>query len=179
MVQHTLFSRCLGVILCSVFFLTACSSSPALPTAKTRTSLTNDVDEYQYLIGPGDTLNIFVWRLARQIEEVLAKYIRNPSVTVSVGTFNGPLREQVRVIGEASEPRSVAYVQHMTLLDLMIAVGGLTEFADGNSAKLIRVIEGERRSFPISLDKLIRDGDISANIDMLPGDIVIIPEAWF
>jgi polysaccharide export outer membrane protein len=89
------------------------------------------------------------------------------------------LSEQVRVIGEATNPSAVSYSEHMTLLDLMIAVGGLTEFADGNNAKLVRVIAGKQKTFEINIDDLIRDGDISKNVDMLPGDIVIIPEAWF
>ena len=96
-----------------------------------------------------------------------------------MGSFSGPLSEQVRVIGEAAQPRAVNYTEHMTLLDLMISVGGLTNFADGNDAKLIRVIDGEKKVFELNIDDLIRDGDIKENVDMLPGDIVIIPEAWF
>lgn len=192
--------------------LSGCSSTSALPEATTRPSLTTDVNKYQYLIGPGDSLTIFVWRnpevsgsfivrpdgkvttalvedidvagrtptmLAREIEEQLSVYINNPRVTVSVNNFSGPLSEQVRVIGEATNPSAVSYTEHMTLLDLMIAVGGLTEFADGNNAKLVRVINNKKTTFDIAIDDLIRDGDITQNVDMLPGDIVIIPEAWF
>ena len=189
-----------------------CSNTGVLPEATTRASLTTDVNDYQYLIGPGDRLNIFVWRnpelsaqvvvrpdgkvttslvedldvagrtptmLAREIEDVLSTFVNSPRVTVSVGNFSGPLSEQVRVIGEAAQPRAVNYTEHMTLLDLMISVGGLTNFADGNDAKLIRVINGEKKVFELNIDDLIRDGDIRENVDMLPGDIVIIPEAWF
>jgi|TARA_Y100001934_G_C12356615_1_gene778533 polysaccharide export outer membrane protein len=192
--------------------LTGCSGTSSLPQATTRPSLTTDVNDYKYLIGPGDNVSIFVWRnpeisgnfvvrpdgkvttalvedldvsgrtptmLAREIEEQLSTYINNPRVTVSVGGFSGPLSEQVRVIGEATNPRAINYTEHMTLLDLMIAVGGLTEFADGNDAKLIRVVDGRQNTYEIAIDDLIRDGDISKNVDMLPGDIVIIPEAWF
>ncbi len=192
--------------------LTACSSLTELPEATTRPSLTTDVNDYQYLIGPGDNLTIFVWRnpeisgnfivrpdgkvttslvedldvagrtptmLAREIEEALAQYINNPRVTVSVGNFNGPLSEQVRVIGEALNPSAISYTEHMTLLDLMIAVGGLTEFANGNGAKLVRVVNGEKVSYDLDINDLIKKGDIEKNVDMLPGDIVIIPEAWF
>lgn len=192
--------------------LSGCSSLPHLPEATTRPSITTDVESYQYLIGPGDNLNIFVWRnpeisgsfvvrpdgkvttslvedvpvtgrtptaLARELEEQLSVYINNPRVTVSVGGFKGPLSEQVRVIGEATNPTAVNYTEHMTLLDLMVAVGGITEFADGNDAKLIRVIGNKKVTFEIFIDDLIRDGDISKNIDMLPGDIIIIPEALF
>ena len=195
-----------------VVLMMGCSQTAQLPEATTRASLTTDVDNYQYLIGPGDNLNIFVWRnpeisgnfvvrpdgkvttslvedlevsgrtptqLAREIEEQLAKYINNPRVTVSVTGFQGPLSEQVRVIGEATNPSAVNYTEHMTLLDLMIAVGGLTDFANGNNAKLIRVIDGRKRSFDLAIDDLIRDGDITKNVDMLPGDIIIIPESWY
>ena len=192
--------------------LTGCSGTSSLPQATTRPSLTTDVNDYKYLIGPGDNVSIFVWRnpeisgsfvvrpdgkvttalvedldvsgrtptmLAREIEERLATYINNPRVTVSVNGFSGPLSEQVRVIGEATNPRAINFTEHMTLLDLMISVGGLTEFADGNDAKLIRVVDGRQNTYKIAIDDLIRDGDISKNVDMLPGDIVIIPEAWF
>ncbi|MFC3204440.1 XrtA/PEP-CTERM system exopolysaccharide export protein [Alteromonas oceani] len=192
--------------------LTGCSGTSSLPQATTRPSLTTDVNDYKYLIGPGDNVSIFVWRnpeisgsfvvrpdgkvttalvedldvsgrtptmLAREIEEKLSTYINNPRVTVSVNGFSGPLSEQVRVIGEATNPTAINYTEHMTLLDLMIAVGGLTEFANGNNAKLIRVVDGRQRTYEIAIDDLIRDGDISKNVDMLPGDIVIIPEAWF
>jgi polysaccharide export outer membrane protein len=117
--------------------------------------------------------------LARSIEEILATYLRDPIVTVTVASFVGPFSEQIRVIGEATEPQAINYTQHMTLLDVMIKVGGLTEFADGNDAVLIRVENGKQNQYDIMIDKLLRDGEINANIDMLPGDIIIIPEAWF
>lgn len=199
-------------IIASTLMLGACSNVGELPSATSRASLTTDVNDYQYLIGPGDTLTIFVWRnpeisgnftvrpdgkvttslvedvevagrtptmLARQLEEQLSTYINNPRVTVSVNRFVGPFSEQVRVIGEATNPQAINYTQHMTLLDLMITVGGLTEFANGNNAKLIRVVDGRQRSFALDIEDLITDGDISKNVDILPGDIIIIPEAWF
>jgi len=117
--------------------------------------------------------------LARDIEEVLSKYIRDPIVTVTVSGFVGPYSEQIRIVGEAANPMSISYRQNMTLLDVMVAVGGLTEFADGNEAKLIRVEDNQKKTYQILLQDLIKDGDIDANADMLPGDIIIIPEAWF
>ena len=117
--------------------------------------------------------------LARSIEEILATYLRDPIVTVTVANFVGPFSEQIRVIGEAAQPRAINYTQHMTLLDVMIQVGGLTEFADGNDAVLIRIENGKQRQYQVMIDQLLKDGEISANVDMLPGDIIIIPEAWF
>ena len=117
--------------------------------------------------------------LARSIEEILATYLRDPIVTVTVANFVGPFSEQIRVIGEATEPKSINYIQNMTLLDVMIQVGGLTEFADGNDAVLIRVENGQQKQYEIFIDELLRDGEIKANVDMLPGDVIIIPEAWF
>ena len=117
--------------------------------------------------------------LARSIEEILGTYLRDPIVTVTVNSFVGPFREQIRVIGEAAEPRAINYTQHMTLLDVMIQVGGLTEFADGNDAVLVRIENGKQKQYEIKIDELLKDGEISANVDMLPGDIIIIPEAWF
>ncbi len=117
--------------------------------------------------------------LARSIEEILATYLRDPIVTVTVENFVGPFSEQIRVIGEAAQPRAINYTQHMTLLDVMIQVGGLTEFADGNDAVLIRIENNQQKQYQLSIDELLKDGEISANVDMLPGDIIIIPEAWF
>ena len=105
--------------------------------------------------------------------------MRDPIVTVTVNNFVGPFSEQIRVIGEAAQPQSINYTQDMTLLDVMIRVGGLTEFADGNDAVLVRIENGEQKQYDIFIEDLIKDGEINANIDMLPGDIIIIPEAWF
>ncbi|MDC0609945.1 polysaccharide export protein [Vibrio sp.] len=193
--------------------LAACSNSlPELPTATVHASLTKNINDYSYLIGPGDKLNVFVWgnpevsgnytvrpdgmittslvedisasgktptELAREIEAKLSQYIREPIVSVIVDGFTGPFSEQVRVIGEASEPKAISYTENMTLLDVMIEVGGLTEYADGNDASLIRVVNGEQKQFALRIDNLLTNGDIRANIDILPGDIIIIPEAWF
>lgn len=117
--------------------------------------------------------------LARAIEEILATYLREPTVTVTVNNFVGPFSEQIRVIGEASEPKSINYTQQMTLLDVMIRVGGLTEFADGNDAILVRVENGIQKQYEIYIEDLIKNGEISANVDVLPGDIIVIPETWF
>lgn len=117
--------------------------------------------------------------LSRDIEEKLSVYLRDPLVTVIVNGFAGTYREQIRVVGEASTPKSLLYRDNMTLLDVMVAVGGLTNYADGNKATLVRVEDGKQVEYQVRLDDLVRDGDISANVDMKPGDILIIPEAWF
>ena len=95
-----------------------------------------------------------------------------------VNNFNGPNNEQIRIIGEAAKPQAVAYRQNMTLLDVMIVVGGLTDFADGNKAVLVRGSE-KGKQYSVRLGDLVRRGDISANVDVRPGDVLIIPQSWF
>lgn len=165
-----------------------------------------------YIIGAGDSIEIFVWRnpelsssvtvrpdgkittplvedvpasgktptqLARDMEKELSVYVKNPVVTVMVGGFVGPYAEQIRVVGQATNPQALPYRDQMTLLDLMIAVGGLTEFADGNKSIVVRVIDGEWQQFGVRIDDLINGADITANTYVLPGDILIVPESWF
>jgi polysaccharide export outer membrane protein len=118
--------------------------------------------------------------LAREIEQKLTKFIQDPNVTVIVRSFVGPPDRQVRVIGEATEPTAIPYRDHMTLLDVMIATKGLTKYAAGNRAVIVRVDPGgKRRSINVRLSDLIKDGDISQNIEMAPGDTLIIPQSWF
>jgi polysaccharide biosynthesis/export protein len=117
--------------------------------------------------------------LARAIEEKLSVYIRNPIVTVIVSDFSGPFAQQVRVVGEAAEPRAIPYRANMTLLDVMIDVGGLTEYAAGNRSKLVQYEDGLQQEYGIRISDLIRDGDIDANVRIFPGDVIIIPESFF
>jgi polysaccharide biosynthesis/export protein len=118
--------------------------------------------------------------LARELEQKLAKFIQDPNVTVIVRSFIGPPDRQVRVIGEATEPTAIPYRDHMTLLDVMIATKGLTKYASGNRAVIVRSDPGgKRRSINVRLSDLIKDGDISQNIEMQPGDTLIIPQSWF
>ena len=165
-----------------------------------------------YLIGPGDSVNIIVWRnpevsmtvavrpdgkittplvedlpasgktsteLARDIEKALGKFIQQPVVTVIVAGFVGPYSEQIRVIGQAAKPQALPYRQGMSLLDVLIMVGGITDFAAGNKASIIRTTSGKQQKIGVRLFDLIRDGDISANISMRPGDVLLIPEGFF
>ena len=117
--------------------------------------------------------------LAREIEAELAVYIQDPLVTVIVGGFVGTFPQQVRIVGEASQPQAIPYRANMTLLDVIIQTGGLTEFADGNNTTLVRTEGGEQKEYRVRLDDLLEDGDISANVALLPGDILIVPETFF
>jgi len=116
--------------------------------------------------------------LSRDMEMALGKYVRDPVVSVVVTGFSGPPGEQVRVIGEAAKPQALPYNSQMTLLDVMIAVGGLTDFADGNGARIFRTTEGGKL-YSVRVRDLVKRGDITANVDMRPGDILIIPQSWF
>jgi polysaccharide export outer membrane protein len=116
--------------------------------------------------------------LSKDVEDALKKVVREPVVSIVVGGFQGVYSQQIRIVGEAARPQAVPYRQNMTLLDLMIQVGGLTEFADGNSAVLVRGAEGGKQ-YSVRLKDLLKRGDISANAAILPGDIVIVPQSWF
>jgi polysaccharide biosynthesis/export protein len=117
--------------------------------------------------------------VSAMIEEILATYIRTPKVTVIISGFHSTASQQIRVIGNATNPKTLPYRAGMTLLDVMIEVQGLSEFADGDHAKLIRQINGENKQYTIQLDSLIRGGDITKNRSVYPGDTIIIPESWF
>ena len=117
-------------------------------------------------------------QLARELEDQLKKYVRDPVVTVIVTNVVGSYSEQVRVVGEAARPQFLPYRRNMTLLDVMIAVGGLTDFAAGNRATILRTTEGNKQ-YSVRLKDLIKGGDITANVEMRPGDILIIPQSLF
>ena len=119
-------------------------------------------------------------QLARDIEERLKKYVQDPNVTVIVRSFVGPPDRQIKVIGEATEPAAIPYRDHMSVLDVMIAVKGLTKFAAGNRAEIVRRDgSGQQREIKVHLSDLLNDGDMSQNVDMQPGDTLIIPQSWF
>lgn len=139
------------------------------PDGKITTPLVED------LLASGKTST----ELARDIERVLGKYIQQPVVTVIVINFVGPYSEQIRVIGEAGKPQSLPYRQGMSLMDLLIAVGGITDFAAGNKANIIRTKNGTQKKIGVRLNDLLKDGDMTANIDVHPGDVLIIPESFF
>jgi polysaccharide biosynthesis/export protein len=141
---------------------------PVRPDGKVSAPL---VDE---LVAQGKTSS----EIARDVEKALGKFVRDPVVTVIVTNFVGPYSEQIRVVGEATKPQFLPYKQKMTVMDVMIAVGGLTDFADGNKATIVRAAESNKR-YSVRLQDLVKRGDISANVEMLPGDILIIPQGWF
>jgi polysaccharide export outer membrane protein len=143
-------------------------SLPVRPDGRITTPLIDDLD----VIGKTPT------EVERDMEKALVKYIRDPVVTVVVTNFVGPAQEQVRVIGEAARPQTLAYRKDMTVLDVMIAAGGLTDFADGNAARIFRVADGGKL-YSVRLRDLVKRGDITANVAMRPGDILIIPQSWF
>jgi polysaccharide export outer membrane protein len=144
-------------------------SVPVRPDGKVSVPLVEDLP----VLGKNST------QVARDIEKAMSKFVRDPVVTVIVTTFNGPYSEQIRVVGEATRPQALPYRQHMTLLDVMIAVGGLTDFADGNAASVFRASQGGPKQYNVRLKDLIRRGDATANIEMMPGDVVVIPQSWF
>jgi polysaccharide export outer membrane protein len=214
-----------GVLTLCIIVLGACASpkeGAGLPSSSNYGSQSTSPETYNYLIGPGDSVQIFVWRnpevsqavtvrpdgkistplvedllasgktptqLARDLEKALETYIRQPIVTVIVAGGIGPYSEQIRVVGQVggsssgeggqtSKPQAIAYKEKMTLLDVMVVVGGLGQFADGNNTNLVRMVDGKQKEYEVRLDDLL-NGDITANVDMLPGDILIVPEAWF
>lgn len=144
-------------------------SVPVRPDGKITTPLVED------LPAAGKTST----QLARDIEQALAKFIQQPVVTVIVTNFVGNYGEQIRVIGQAARPQALAYRRDMSLMDVLITVGGITEFAAGNKASIIRNVNGKQEKLIVRLDDLIRNGDISANMPMRPGDVLVIPESFF
>ena len=208
---------CAGVVL-SVAALAGCSNTPTYPPAPVFADPPVPVDArisgWNYLLGPGDTVSVFVWRnpevsgsfpirpdgkmtmnliedlqaagktptqLARDIEKALSKYIQEPIATVIVAGGIGPYNQQIRVLGEANTPQAMAYREGMSLVDVMIAVGGLSDFADGNKAYISRIVkeDGTRVQLGVRLEDLIRGGDSTAAVEIRPGDVLVIPESWF
>jgi polysaccharide export outer membrane protein len=117
--------------------------------------------------------------LGREFEDRLKQYVKDPIVTIIPSTFVGPFTQQVRVIGEAASPKALPYRTGLTVLDVMIAVGGLTKYAAGDRSEIVRVVDGSEKSYRVHLTSLIRDGDVTENVYMAPGDILIIPQSYF
>ena len=209
--------RALFTGLMALLALAACESFRDQPSVRGGGTVEQSSDSIlqaspEYLIGPLDQLQVFVWRapelsnnvtvrpdgristplvedmqaagktptqLARDLETVLAKYVKTPEVTVIVSQFSSTFDQQVRVLGEAQRPVALPYQAGMTVLDVMVAVGGLTEFAAGNRAVLIRGKGANRQSYRLKLDDLMRKADVRANVPVIPGDVILIPESIF
>jgi len=203
------------LMLICVGLVAACAGSdkaPQLPAAATGVAANETLGD-SYIIGPLDSLQIFVWRnpelsttvsvrpdgritvplisdlpaagktptqLAEDIKVKLAEFIQSPNVQVIVNSFSGPFSQQVRVVGQAARPQAIPYRANMTLLDVMISVGGLTEFAAGDKAKLLRTDKatGTQKEFGLRINGLLKKGDASANVRIEPGDVIIIPESF-
>ena len=205
--MQSILGRAIGAALTLV--VAGCQMGPPAPPAPPPSADATPQPSSEYVIGPGDRLNIFVWRnpdlsvtvpvrpdgrisiplvedvvavgktpttLAREVEEQLKKYVKEPTVTVIAQGFVGPFNRQIRVIGEAAKPQALPYRANMTVLDAMIEVGGLTKYAAGNDAVLVRYTDGAQTIYSVRLNTLIKDGDVSANVALDPGDILIIPQ---
>jgi polysaccharide export outer membrane protein len=185
-------TRCV-IVLCG-FVLAACAAPSKKPDVSAESA------SAQYLVGPGDTLNVFVWRnpelsvivpvrpdmqavgktptqLARDMETALANFVKTPQVNIIVTQFVGTFGEQIRVVGQATQPKALAYRRHLTVLDVMIEVGGLTKGAAGNRAKILRRYNGQQQEIRVRLDDLLNQGNTGENVEMLPGDVLFIPES--
>jgi len=189
--------------------VSGCTNTPIYPPAPAKAEAVSD---WMYLLGPGDSVNVFVWgnpevsgsfpirpdgmmtmnlvedlpasgktptQLAREVEKVLARYIQDPVVTIIVAGGVGPYSQQIRVLGEAAKPQTLVYRENMSLVDVMIMVGGLSDFAAGNRASILRIVDGKPQQFSVRLEDLVKDADISANVEMRPGDLLVIPESFF
>ena len=199
----------LMLLISSLF--ASCGGGPTSTLASSG-SPTEAAETGNYIIGPGDNLEVFVWghddltiavqvrpdgaistplvedmkaagksptQLARDIETVLEEYVRSPTVTVIVQSFVGEYARQIRVVGQAVEPQALPYRDGMTVLDVMIAVGGLSEFASGNRAKIVRRENGQQVEIRVKLNDLLNKGNMKQNVRMVPGDVLIIPESVF
>lgn len=191
----------------SLALVAGCAAQPTvLPQGQEATAS-------EYVLGAGDTVNVFVYRspelsatdlpirpdgrlslplvpdidaagrtptqLARHIETRLRNYVREPNVTVMVRSFQGQPNQQIRVIGEAAQPMAIPYREGISVLDVMIGARGLTRYAAGNRATIIRRTGTQTTSIPVRLSDLLRDGDISQDVALMPGDTLVIPQGWF
>jgi polysaccharide export outer membrane protein len=186
-------------------------AAPAEGQQPSQPTLATPVVSPEYVIGPGDTVQVFVWRnaelsvtvpvrpdgkistplvedmvavgktssqLARDIEKVLAEYVRAPQVNIIVTNAVSTFR-QVRVIGQVTNPQAMPYREGLTALDAILAVGGLTEFAAGNRAKIVRKNEaGKTVEIKVKLESLVKKGKMAENKDLKPGDVIIVPESF-
>lgn len=189
-------------------------SAPTLPRQAATPAVNSQppqTEASQYVIGPGDTIQVFVWRnqdlsqtvpvrpdgristplvqnmvavgktpaqLAHDMEQALSQYIRSPQVNIIVTQAVGEF-SQVKVIGQVVHPEAMSYHEGLTVLDLVLHAGGLTAYAAGNRARLVRTSEGKNQQFPVHLKSLMEKGDLSQNLPVKPGDVLVVPESRF
>lgn len=207
--------RYIALVWLAGFVGIACAAEAQSPPAAARQAAPTSSDQAasapEYLIGPGDTLQVFVWRnpeltvtvpvgpdgkistplvenmvavgksrsqLARDIEKVLSEYVRSPQVNIIV-TQAASAYSQVKIVGQVVHPQSIAYREGMTVLDAILASGGLAPFAAGNRAKVVRQENGKTRELKVKLSSLVNDGDIKQNLNLQPGDVIVVPESRF
>ncbi len=202
----------LGALLAIGWPSAAPAQAPKPPAATPPAAAGIGATAKNYVIGPGDVLDIFVWQnpdlsqksvpvrpdgristplianivaagktpveLAQDMDKALGAYIRSPRVTVIVSRAVGVL-SQIQVIGQVTRPESIAYHEGMTVLDAVLAAGGLTPYAAGNRAKLERKVDGRVETLHLKLSNLINKGDLSQNLALQPGDVLVVPESLF
>ena len=189
----------------------SCASSPPVSAPPTPSQAQAKAVGDDYIIGPGDTLEVFVWRnpelsvtvpvrpdgkistplvedmvavgktppqLARDMEGVLSEYVRSPKVNIIVTTAASAF-SLVKVVGQVAHPMALPYREGMTVLDAILAVGGLTQFASGNRARIVRVENGQERVIHVKVADLVNSGDVHQNLPLKPGDVLVVPQSMF
>jgi polysaccharide biosynthesis/export protein len=191
--------------------IVSCASSPTPAPAPTRTPAEAKAPDSNYIIGPGDSLEVFVWRnpdltvtvpvrpdgkistplvedmvavgktppqLARDMEKVLSVYVREPKVNIIVTTAVSELNH-VQVVGQVLKPSALPYHEGMRVLDAVLAVGGLTQFASGNRARIVRTENGKQTIIHVKVADLVNSGDVKQNVALKPGDVLVVPQSMF
>lgn len=197
--------------LAAIPFVISCASSPTVPLPPTPGQASAQAVGSDYIIGPGDTLQVFVWRnpelsvtvpvrpdgkistplvenmvavgktspqLARDMEGVLSEYVRSPKVNIIVTTAASAF-SLVKVVGQVLHPQALPYREGMTVLDAVLAVGGLTQFASGNRARIVRIEKGQENIIHVKLADLVNSGDVRENVPLKPGDVLVVPQSLF
>lgn len=189
----------------------SCASGPTVELPPTPSQASAKAAGADYIIGPGDTLQVFVWRnpelsvtvpvrpdgkistplvenmvaigksaqqLSRDMEGVLSEYVRSPKVNIIVTTAASAF-SLVKVVGQVARPQAIPYREGMTVLDAVLSVGGLSQFASGNRARIVRIVNGQEQVIHVKLTDLMNNGDIHENVPLKPGDVVVVPQSMF
>ena len=189
----------------------SCASSPPVELPPTPSQASAKAVSNDYIIGPGDTLQVFVWRnpelsvtipvrpdgkistplvenmvaigktapqLSRDMETVLGEYVRSPKVNIIVTTAASAF-SLVKVVGQVTHPQALPYREGMTVLDAVLEVGGLSQFASGNRARIVRMVNGQQTTIHVKLADLVNSGDVRENVALKPGDVLVVPQSLF